>query len=159
MWNKWWKARRDSKAQRAAWYRPALIEYLVPFFYLHFIHFPPFYSYFSNFTFKFQLFLLFPWPIPDVLEESGLRKGRMCAGRPFGNVLPLLACELSFMGEVKVGWRCSTWDIQRFPESVCVCVLRGNSKRWQQDGRRSLRRECGESANKCVHGERPRQTE
>lgn len=77
MGNKWWKARCDSKAQRTAWYWPTLIEYCIPFFFLHFIHFHPLFFFF--FSFSHFIFLIFfqwfnysfsPCSFADVLEES-----------------------------------------------------------------------------------------
>lgn len=123
MGNKWWKARRDCESPRTQSRTDlALLEYRIPFFYLHSIHsilrLPAWF--FSAFS------LLF-------LPSLALRAMHACCSAIVGRVLPL-------MGKQRADWRCShpedskgcAWG--RLLRSACSESASSVAFRWKAQG-------------------------
>lgn len=80
-------------------------------------------------------------------------KERICGSQPFGNVVALMGNMLSLRWG-KSWLEMQSPGISRGFRSMCFVSGQWKERRWQQDGQHSLRRECSESANKCVHGKK-----
>lgn len=66
-------------------------------------------------------------------------------------------CRLS--GEVRADGGRSQPGFSGVSGVCALCLVSGKRAARQRDGRRSLRRECSESANKCVRGSQGSQTD